>query len=857
MNKKTQAQPLSDNMRKLIIIIAIVLVAVIVLSIALALILKADTKNPANDNTNNGGSSSLTIKNGDFMYSTTESTSYPRTAQNWAKYTYKDGEDIEEITGNDKSVMGIIDVGEDKWNGVVADLNEEGIANLTNPGTHASLENEDDNNIYMIYNSQLTSASILSDSTSVVSGASIKITVWLNAQQIGDGNAVIMIQKSSVSAKEENWYAYDFKIVGNTGDDIDENGWQKHEFYIFNRESSTKYIRVSVGLGNMYTDEAATGALFVDDITYETVTANDYREQVDDTSYTEVKGEYKRYQIIENEDITDDSQYATLQKEVDGTASGTVDVYETSEDYVREAGYSPFTNRDDFMRDGKESGFVIYRVDQNGENQVVALRLETSIELASSPIEKDHYHISFWVRVQQKDGHAATKANVYVQSWNSEESSWKDITSGSFTSITTSQDISDDTNSGWVKYDIYLKPSTAVDETISIYFVLGNKDGYSDEDINNGLAPRGSLYVTSPAWEKISYKDYNNASSSSFVKKLDLVGNSASTSVTNGSFSTVNNLGTEPTSWTPVFAGDNAIYKDGKGNELSDDLRTNELVAGSGIVKGNSPVDDDQKNALQIKTNGTNFGYISNDISLSSRTVYVFSVLVKLEDADHPFIYLVDTSKGREDKGVIIARVEGTQDIEENLLDYAVGDTTENVDGWVRYYLVYVTTNTTATVRLALFNGKIDAVDGQDVATGTILYDSVKMKAIGTYALNTPEDEDATEYEVEFRANSGYDKAIDALTTEDHDAINTEGDLYKALGGAFEQPDEDTWTEIRQIPEDNGDDDTSGDDTTTAPTTSEVDWALLMSVISSIVLVAALLVVFVIKFFQRKGRRAV
>ena len=863
MSKKT-TQPLSDNTRKLIIIIAIVLVAVIVLSVALALILKEDVKTPANDSTDNSNSSTLAIKNGDFLYTSSDETSYPRTAVNWTKYGYKDGSGFESITSSDKSVMGVIDLSEDIVAEVKSDLAVEGI-NIDGLKVRKDLEATDEN-VYVIHNAEANAASILSDSASISSGASVKITVWLNLKQVKDGHAVIMIQKSTVSAKDENWYAYNFEISYDESA-ADENGWQSFEFYVFNRETSTKYIRVSVGLGDVYSNVTATGTLFVDDISYETVTANEYREQVDNDE--EIDAEvYSPYKIIENEDITDDSKYYELVGEgttsIDGTYASFADFKAGEVSSDDEEAYLPFTNRDDFLRDGEESGFRIYKVSNNGDDKLVGLRLERDITLAYSPIDKDHYHISFWVRVKQNDGHQATKANVYVQKQDA-DGEWVDLDSGSFTAITTSQDVDTDTNNGWVKYDIYLKPANTGLDTLSILFVLGNADGYTDEEIENGEVPNGRLYVTSPACENISNKDYSNASTGTYVKKLNLVGASASTSVTNGSFSDVNSLGDEPTSWTPVFAGDNAIYKDGLGNELDEAKREASLVEGSGISKNGTAVDDAQKNVLQITTNGTNFGYISNDITLSSQTVYVFSVLAQ----GTPHVYLIDTAKDRTEDGVIIARVESTASAsKQQLLDGLFLDGYTNTEddsfalgeGWARYYILYVTADETVTARLALFNGAIDAVgENATFATGTVRYDSVKMHAIGSYHFDTDVDDDAPFYPTVYTANGDkYQDAMDVLTGDNHDTIVINNEIYLALGdNAFVQPSTEKWEEMHQIVADSDKDDDGTTDDTTATTPNEIDWGLLMSVISSVLLVAALLIVFVIKMFQRKRPRAV
>lgn len=835
MNTKTQIK-MSDNTKKWLIIGAIILLAAIILTTVLTLILQADPKTPDANATPDSNTSSLPIKNGDFAVVSSEDTSYPKSALNWTKYGYKavsgSTHDFQSIGTNEKVVMGIVNTNEDEWATVISDLEPEGIS-VTNPGVHADIE-ADDGNVYMIATKQATSASILSDSTSISASTSVKITIRINTAQLAEGsNAVIMIQKSTVSAKSENWYAYNFE-VGKA------DGWQSFEFYIFNREASTKYIRVSVGLGNVYggADESeeitGEGALFIDDIAYETVNADVYRQYADETEEGDTT-----YKIIENEDITADTEYRNLVAE----GSEIANTFETSKQYVDFAGVSPFTNRDDFMSDdGEPSGFKIYQMSHNGSatSNAIALRLSDSITLLASDTDKDHHHFSFWVRVSQVN--KVAKANVYVQKRVNGE--WEDLSSGSFTAIATNQDITDDANCGWVKYDIYLKPS-AVETEISILFVLGNKDGYTEDEIAKGLLPNGDLYVTSPAYELISYKDYNNASSGSYVKKLNLVGSSASTTVTNGSFSDLNNTGVKPSNWTPAFAGDNSIYKDGKGDaEIAGLNRLASDVEGSGTIKNFefAPTDDDQHNVLQIVNNtATSFGYISSDINLSAKTVYVFSVLAKTDGDLNPYFYLIDNSKDRDE--AVVASVTrkyaaGTTINEQLFGQVSEDDLNPNNAGWVRYYIVYVTGAESKTVRLALFNGSIQ---GNELVQGTVYYDNVDMKTLGTYSLvKDEENEDADHYVVKWNESSNYDKTFEQLLED--------GDL-EAL--EVVQPTDEEWEEMKLIPEEKEE----PAPTDPKPTPNKVDWGLLLSVISSIALVAALLVVIVVKIFKKRSAK--
>ena len=911
MKKNSTVQPLSENTRKAIIIAAIVVVAVIILSVALALILKPTVLSPDDQQTPGSSSSSLPIRNGDFEYSSSEDTAFPKTAQNWTRYGYKkatgSSHDFESITGTDKAVMGIINVSEDdddedNWKTVNDDLKAEGLT-VKNPGLHEGIEDGDDenSNIYMIATKEATTASILSDSTSISSGASVKITIWLNTAQLAEGSkAVVMIQKSTVSAKETNWYAYDFEIDQSSEYEKDENGWQKLEFYIFNREASTKYIRVSIGIGNVYSGEkndnvnfsdyadepiTGSGVLFVDDITYETVTANDYREVVDN----DPNEESTMYKIIENEDIVEKSQYFTLSAQNGYEATE----YTTSQQYADEAnGYSPFTTRDDFEPKGETSGFKIYKMTHNGSEitNSLAMRLNADgtvkgtnggINIKSSLLLKDHHHISFWVRVDKANEIAY--ANVYVQRWNREAEGadkWEDLNSGDWKKIVTSQEIDEDTNCGWLKYDIYLKPS-AIPEEISILFVFGKKDTYTEKDKSLGLFPSGSMYVTSPAYESISYSDYNSASSGSYVKKLDLVGTSTSTNITNGSFSTLDSSGLQPSGWTQAFGGDNSIFRDGLGNlgGLSAEQRLATTIAGSGTIQryGNPVKDiygqildtDEQQNVLSIVNNeATSFGYYSNNITLYAHTAYVLSAMFRTDEGLNPFIYVIDTDTEKKREERILASVTSTAQQNSGINARLLNHNTDNnqfVDGWARYYMIVVTGDESMTVRLALFNGSID---GETTQQGTVYYDKVEMHTVGTYSFVKADDDEIKEnsyYETHYKVdwakfshidkNAGFGENFGELlekTVSEDDATL----LLTSWGIEVYQPDEEAWKEMTVIPpeEEPGDDNPNHGNDTTEP--REIDWALLFSVISSVALLAALLVVFVVRVYRSKGRNS-
>lgn len=838
MNKTKNTQPLSGKTKTIILIVAICVLAAVILGIALNEILKPATKTPGSETPDNSGSSSLTIKNGDFVYTKSNSTSFPREAQNWSRYTAPTGTDtsLVSIEDSQKALMGIIDTDAEKWDEVSGDLSG---MTVTNPKTH---DDSLDTNVYMIASREATTASILSDSFSISSNTSVKITVWLNTSQLTDGSkAVIMLTQSTTNIKEDNWYAYDFEIGKETGAN-ENNGWISKDFYVFNRNSSSKSIRISVGLGNVYDskleDDARNGegVLFVDDITFETVTANDYRK------YADGENGGHNYKIIEASDTTDkDIVYKELVAEGNTIIEKTIDNYDDYlTEYVNKVNYAPFTKKDDFVAVENGMPFTIYQISNNGSVKTpVGLRLKDTIAVKTSDTDKDHHHISFWVRVDQAN--VIADINILLQKKVGDKyetlDSKKDGASGElFTEEVTGQTIATDTNNGWKKFDIYIKPSSAETE-ISVLITLGSAKGYEADK----YVPNGTMYVTAPTYELIAQKDYSNASSGTTSKKISLVGVTASMGVTNGTFSnTTNTAPTQPASWTPVFAGQNAIYKDGKGDEafVKDLNTTAAAVKGSGIVKDvdSAPsIDDSEKGVLKLVNNAaTSQGYLSSNISLSAKSVYVLSVLAKVEGNAKPFIYLINNNKDRAD--AVIAKIEKTA--VKPVDDEAVFNQDSVTDGWQRYYIVVVTGDDALTVRMGLFNGSIDGSVKPDNGA-TVYYDQADSTKIGSYSLEKDTDnEDAKLYNVTYASESGY-TAFDKLELADADNVVTI------------QPTDSEWEKIRTIPEDNDDDDHDHENTEEK---QPVDLALLFSVISSVALVAALLIVVVIRIYRNKNK---
>lgn len=852
-NTNTVKKPLSNGAKKAIWITAICLAAVIALTVSLGYILNNDTINPDSDGSNSSGSSSLKIPNGDFLFTKSESTNVPYEAQNWAKKTYSSETTFGTIENEQKVVMGVVNTTDSVWDDIVATLNEKTGKTITNPHTHEEGEGiidkeavkEDDvdiRNVYMIATKEATNASILSDSFTIASSASVRITVWLNTAQLTSGKASVMVQQLS-TPNSANRYAYDLEIEHTTTDGG--NGWQKNEFYVFNRSSASKSIRINVGLGDVYNNENAEGVLFIDDIQYETVTANEYRENYIASTGTDTKV-HKSYVIkpTDNEDVD-----ATFVAWTGSTDIGGVEAYlnESAAKDSNGKAYSPFVKG---TTEDPIDTFAIYRADNTGS-------FTKTIDLKNAKDELDDYlHIYFWMRVANGTTYKqASIVDVTVRD-ASETDDTKNL--AKLTNIGDVDDFTTDVNCGWKQYHIYVKPDQDI--------LDGAKVTVSIDWAKTGLTHDGTIYASDLMYEFIADTTYTGASTSTTTVKADFNKTHATTGVTNGTFGYLEDTNKKlPESWTPVYAGANSIYNDGKGDDVVNGLNISSNAIANEIFKGTTanpaPLYDDEYGYYLNVVNkvATAQGYLSQSISLSAKSVYRISVLAKATSAQ-PYIYLINQAAAQGENGsrekAIIGKFEGAA-ANSTMDDLLMQPAQEN--GWVRYYFIVETADEAVSVNVALFNGSID---GRELKDGTVSYDQVCTELLGNYTVAKDTDnEDAKLYKVAYteKSNSGYADLFDTYFADvdgNTETMNTiefkDGDVALGNVKVVRLADDDKWAEMREIPEETEKDEVADDEDTTTETKNDVDVGLLLSVISSILLVACLLVVVVVKAFKKK-----
>ncbi len=852
MSKKSKSAIVVDNSqktKKAIIIAVICVVVAIVIAVSLVIALwQTPDKTVADLDNETAGTSSLTIKNGNFEYVNEDATLFPKTAQSWNRYTYKPKSGTSQgyttIGTNEKTVMGIVDTSEEGWTSVQSDLAKQGIESgaVANPGKPDA--DSADDNVYMIYNKTDTTSSIYSQSFSVASASSVKVTMYLNAVDVTDEGAFVMLKYNSSSALEkstsgtQNWYAYRFGIT-ETKNEAGENGWQKFEFYIFNQTAGSKTVYCNIGLGNVYNGDTAQGKLFIDEITYETVTANDYRLQYDNINNPDDTTCY----VIEK-DVTDNTVAASEFNKSDATPAGNYNKTLNTESYIGSdyskidgTSYSPFVvyQSEEIQNDPMKApqNIVELKNDATVRKEVSAVSAEIQV---NAPLTGIQLHISLWVRVIT-DGNKLPVANLYLMDADGE-------TLSSFTSVAAVDDIAKDTNNGWMQYHFYVKPSQE-NTFVKLLVTLGNKGGY-EANATADAVPNGTVLVTEPLVEQLTQSEYAAASSGTYVKKVELGSSSSSSSVTNDSFSSIatnspnNGNGLyNPSGWTPVFANQNDIYLDGRDytdGEYTDPVtvpqKPGSVISGVMLASSNAPTPDDKAQAVLQITNvdDTSFGYLSSNITLAAKSVTVISVLAMGDGAAVPYVYLLENAE--EDAINLSFTKIAAAKAEDSVFN--MFDPNGNGQGWTRYYFVIATGDNARTVRLALFNGAIDASVKEGVSTGTqtgtVYFDQITQTVIGTYTRDEEGSKEADD--MTYTATAGYEE-LDKLELDGFDNVSL---LDLRL------------IDVNPVPED----DDGDDDTTTTPTESNVDAGLLVSIISSALLVGALLIVVVVKAFKKK-----
>ncbi|MEG2159265.1 MAG: hypothetical protein RRY18_05230, partial [Clostridia bacterium] len=262
--------------------------------------------------------------------------------------------------------------------------------------------------------------------------------------------------------------------------------------------------------------------------------------------------------------------------------------------------------------------------------------------------------------------------------------------------------------------------------------------------------------------------------------------------------------------------------------------------------------DDITRGILLLKNNAnTSSGYLSSPITLSANTYYLISVQAKGLNGAIPYIYLIDDVKLSTKGDAVKAQ------------DFLLAtDGEKDANGYVRYYFVVAIGDYAKSVRIALFNGEIDAsVDGttsKGTQVGTVLFDKADFQSFGTYTRGTSEEtlhdiKDADGAKINYygivdgKLTLTKDISFDNLIK--HNIADTSADNKETKYSNVTFLDlRNAKDEVKPIPEDKEEEPT--------PTPAEpVDLALLFSILASALMVIALIIVIIVKIVKRKKTR--
>lgn len=429
----------------------------------------------------------------------------------------------------------------------------------------------------------------------------------------------------------------------------------------------------------------------------------------------------------------------------DGIVTGVVDV---------SASEWSFTSTNPTIPYGTDNNVLMIK---NGESSIVRYQSD------SFTLKKNSfYRIAVWVKTQDVKDTAGLYATLYKADG--------DTSLSAFTLINTNTETTASSNkktNGW--QELVFKVQGAKDVDTDVYLVL--QSGTGSRWTPATLAD-GAVFFSRPNMEKLTYSDYTNISTGTYVKAVTSLYSTTSSSFTNGAFDNY-----DTSSLKGVDADGNITgMKDG---ELTSDfgtvaawtadtstLDTDEVLAGivnttnktlmtnlgvlsdfgtgSGdgyvsTIYNDWPVEDliqmsGAPNLLMIRNtsaDGKAQGYKSNSFTLTASTYYKISVWVKtLGNGTVATMYL-----GSENSSTTIGGSETY---------FKVVSSSADGTGWTKYVFaveVGLTSVSDATLSLWLgVNTDLVAADelglATDVSKGTVLFDSVAIETIDekTYA---------------------------------------------------------------------------------------------------------------------------
>lgn len=621
--------------------------------------------------------SDVGLANGDFSsYSGVSSIKSP---SNWT---------VVDSSNSDKVKAGVIDVSPNVFKSKTEDYGLT--ANPSAPPSSTSTANV---NILMI-NSEEDSTSYGYQSSSVTLEAnSFYVLSFYSKVSISGQNGASAYVVSDDAELSSNSFV---NFV--TGD-----AWVNYSFYIATANKSTS-VRLQLFLGSQYSE--AKGAVFFDDCRLVRYSENTFEKNFPE--YTNLN--YRFIDLRPELDFNNQFLNGSFEEAIDGIWTKTVSNNLTNTIMgVTTTDASSFDVNTTKISNAPNSNLLNAKVltdtISNQKNNRALFINNTSEASAgfSSPVvsfkRMKAYIVNIWVKTGLLSSNGASI--LLTQSVNEGETAKY---SSQFTSITTASASNEITND-WVKYSFYVLGSPFEDVNLELQLWLGSKT----------LTTRGYVFFDEITVFEISQEEYQEASESTYLKKLSLSDISGSLSIANGAFNLSDGENTfdgvyAPSSWNYNSLTDE-IKQDCSGiintktdifNSINTGLQPSQNPGLLPTVDASLTVNDVSNNVLMIRNIAQGKQYFeSNDFTLKSGTnlisLYVYSL------SDNASIVLLDANNN------IVAKFENINEAQ-----------------W-KDYQIFVKLDADAQFKLQLWNG----TKSRSTA-GYAFFDNVKFTSTDT-----------------------------------------------------------------------------------------------------------------------------
>ena len=758
-----------------------------------------------------------------YDYSTGSSSEYTKFSP--TGWTTKLGDKVDDKTLSTSYVeRGIVSTAEDDW----ADLAEQKahyFAADANPGLPTQAGG-DDTHVLAIRAAESTSTTASDEEkytpTAVGYAANDKIkieistlyelSVWVKSK-VELSPVVTNNEKKGAAVILNGSEKYSVSAIKTSNND--NNGWEKVTFYIFGNEFSAKELEIQLWLGTDENSDTLTqGVAYFDKLTFTEIKHFTAAER--DALITEYGSEvgsaaYKTYYKIVDLKSVDVNMIQNYDfSSVDGeTGLPTGYTFAAVDNVVVNDGdvvTALMPTEDLDATDWTIALKAKYDLDENPSypyayNKVLLVNnvIPTAYKLTQTQgieVKQNlHYRLSVWIKTIGLDKDDKVTVDLVDAEGNSKKSY----------SVNTSEFADNDTN-GYVECVFYLqgKNASALSSaenttTVHLEFTLGSGTKYDPSSYK-----KGAYAIASVNMEKITYSEYNNATTSGDYESTTSFAEDETT-IGNGKFNQYNLEKTEidqttglvklldeydnngyytavPKNWTNNVDekyGTSKVNQNVDKNGTKDDVKVNNLIAG--IINVNSsadylaqfglngvnlyndwaesvndataakPIDFGAPNLLMITTRG--------DASVKLKNTYKENESDEEEKendrTNEPALKSPSLSFSANSYYIVkcYARAIGNVEKAKGQIYLTTDSTNAEIshfdvtvsDGWVEYNFVVETGLTSVTAYIEIYFGEKGADNGDKEYKGTLLFDSFSYTSIDEDKFNEYKDRDDTE----------------------------------------------------------------------------------------------------------------